>query len=797
MITQLIRQLLGYDESVQITWLDWFLRTATEWYTLAGIVAVAAVYSLVVYRHEKALSRVRRVLLGVVRAVVLCIVIVLLFEPAVAAEMRVKLPRTMLVLLDVSASMNDQDPRRSVADVHEAAVGTGAMPYGSDPAQMSEEVRQKSSTISRIDLAHGLLDKASVSLLPELSRNHSLRCFTFGEQLYPPKGTGEQATDAFRNAAAADKVTRLGDAIEAAAARFSGQSVAGMVVITDGASNGGAEPLEAARRMKENGIPLYTIGMGLANPPDVRIGNVIVAEHVFPRDRVPVRVELAQSGFVNQTVDLSVRLDGQQIASRKIVLKDRPSYEEIAFVPQDQAGKVKLEVSVAPLAGETTAENNTITRELNVIDKKIKVLYVEGKPRWEFRYLKRVLERDYRLDVKFLMTQGDPELAKNSQQYLLDFPQDAKAFDYDLVILGDVPASYFTRDQLARMEQLVKERAGSFLMIAGEAAAPQSYVGTPVADMLPVRARAEDPREVDDALTPVITPAGNLSAVTSLESPDEKNLLRWQNVHHMFKLPVLDGPKPGATVLAEVPRAAADGVAYPLIAWQRYQTGKTMFVGTDQLWRLRFKTGAKYHARFWGQAIQFLTLSRLLGEDKRVRIELSSPSRGAGAGYMKGERIEIVANVLSDAYEPVKASEYMLTVEGAGTRRELVLKPSGDMPGLYQGYFIADSAGKFRLKAPAADEAASNSPELEVKDVSLEGMEPAMQEALLRQMAAVSGGQYFAVRDVGNLLKLVNAEQRTVLERKERELWNLPLVLGVLVVLLGAEWFLRRKWDLI
>jgi hypothetical protein len=787
--------------------MDWFLRSPWPAIVLLALLAAAVAYVVFLYHRESALSKRRRALLGLFRATALAIVLVMLFEPTVAMELKSRLPRTMLVMMDTSKSMNIQDPRKSTPDLHEAAMGAGLMPYGSDPATMGQQVRSQldEKARTRLDLAKRILDNPNLPLLTELGKTYNLRYFTFGEKLVPLQGKGDSAADVLRGAVADGAVTALGASIEEALARYSGQSIAGIVVLTDGASNQGVEPLEVAKRLKEQGIPLYLLGLGLANPPDVKIQKVIVQDAVFPRDRVPVRVGLASSGYVNQSVELSASLDGQKVASRTVVLTDRPQFHELSFVPDNRQGKVRLDVTVSPLAGEISTANNKQTRELTVIDKKIQVLYVEGKPRWEFRYLKRVLERDYRLDVKFLMTQGDRDLADNNKQYLADFPEEAaKAFAFDLVILGDVPGpgaanSYFSKTQLERMAQHVREHAGSFLMIAGDQYAPASYAGSPIAEMLPVVIKPGESVEEPDTSFPLITPEGYQSSITSLESPAEKNQDRWAKVKPLLRLPQLEGAKPGAVVLAKLNRGG--GEPYPLVAWQRYRTGKAMYVGTDQLWRLRFLVGSKYHARFWGQAIQFLTLSRLLGEDKRIRMEMASPQDASqSAAYRTGERIEITANVLNDAYEPVKTPQYVVELEsaaGPAARREIRLDAVKDIPGLYQGYAILEQPGEYRLKTQAGDEAFSNSVKFTVEKAELEDLEIAMQEDLLKRMAAASGGKYVPVRDVPALVNALRSETRTIIERKERELWNLPAVLAVMLTLLGAEWLLRRKWDLI
>jgi hypothetical protein len=255
----------------------------------------------------------------------------------------------------------------------------------------------------------------------------------------------------------------------------------------------------------------------------------------------------------------------------------------------------------------------------------------------------------------------------------------------------------------------------------------------------------------------------------------------------------VDGVKPGATVLVALSEAAGgSSEPYPLVAWQRYGTGKSLFVATDQLWRLRFRQGDRYHARFWGQAIRFLTLSRLLGENKRIRLETS------GREYRAGERVEVFAKVLSDTYEPLELPAYSVELDGAQLTepRPLSLAPVPGVPGLYRGSFRAGGEGSYRLSAPAADRSYSRPVEFTVRAASREQIEPAMQAELLEKMAAISGGQMLEIRDLPALPGLLGTGARTLRVEEERELWDHWSIILVVLLCAGLEWFLRRRHDL-
>jgi len=790
-----LERLLGLDEVGAVTYFELLLRSPWPRLVILALLLVAIAYAVLLYRRETSLPRRRRVVLGVCRAAVLGLLVLALFEPILGLEMTVKARRTLLVLLDTSESMSTRDPRRTEEELKDAALALGKVPPADAAKPLPEAARVDAAAAPRIDLAKGILAHPTARLFEHLGESYTLRYFGFGERLEPAGGKGESAPDALRAAQATAKVTRLGTALQEAVDRNTGQPIAGVIVLTDGISNDGLEPLAVAQRLGERSIPIYPIGLGLPQPPDVRLRHLIVPDTVFHKDRVPVRVEIVSSGYAGRTANLSVSLDGQPAAAKAVNLTGAAQFEELQFIPETKSGAVKLEVAVSPQPGEISDANNRAARTLRVVNEKIKVLYVEGKPRWEHRYLRQVLLRDHRLDVKFLLTEGDRDQAQASEQYLVDFPEDAaKAFHFDLVILGDVPASYFARAQLARIEELVQKRGGSLLMLAGTRHAPVSYVGTPIASVLPVRLRTEGWQDVEESVVPVVAEGAGESAVMTLEVPAARNQELWSLVRPLYKLPVLEGAKPGATVLATLSRGSSRGEPYPLIAWQRYGSGKSLFVGTDQLWRLRFKQGDKYHARFWGQAIRFLTLSRLLGENKRIQIETDRQD------YRTGQRIQVSANVLDETYAPVKGPAFAASLDRTEPTRQsapLRLEQVPNIPGLYQGFFTPDLPGRYVVRAPGADPATATAPEFTVTAAPLEQLERAMQEDLLRRMAGVSGGRYVAVRDLAELERAVAGEQRTGVIRRERELWDLPIVFIAVLALLGVEWLLRRKYDLV
>lgn len=788
-------KLVGLEEVGPVTYFEWFLRH--PWPSFIVLVCILGAVAFVVrlYWRERGVSRRRRIFLGAFRAVLYTMLILLLFEPVFGLEMAVKLRQSLLVLLDTSESMAIADARRRERELEEAAMALGRLPFEKGAPPMDAKARAEASAARRIELAKGILDNPNLDVFQRLEADFKLRYFSFADTVVPASGEGEELAASLRKAAATGKSTRIGTAIDDVVARYSGQPIAGVVILTDGASNEGLEPLEVARKMKDRGIPIFPVGIGVPDPPDVRLEGLVVQDTVFAKDRVPVRFRITSKGFTGRHVDLVVTLNGQEIARKDIVLTGEPQFEELSFIPEEGQTALKLEVVATPLPGEVVADNNRASQNIRVIDEKIKVLYVEGKPRWEYRYLRAVLLRDHRLEVKFLMTQGDRDLAKASDRYLDRFPEVAgEAFIWDLVILGDVPSTYFTPAQLSRIEELVRARGGSLLVLPGHEHALTTYLGSPIEGILPVRLQPEAWESVEETVHPTPTSKGDEMTVVTLEVPEERNASRWAQVRPIYQVPAVAGAKPAATVLATLSDAPRRREPYPLVCWQRYGRGKAMFVGTDQLWRLRFKVGDKYHARFWGQVIQFLTLSRLLGENKRIQIETGRRA------FRTGERVPIYANVLSEAFEPVNLANYPIHIErpeGQAETLQVKLEPVKDVPGFYQGFFTPELDGRYVVRTGPADREFSNSVELQVATTPLEQLEPALQEDTLRKLAELSGGRYFAIRDLPALPEELRQELETTIVRREKELWDLPAIFILLVLCAATEWFFRRRYDLI
>jgi uncharacterized membrane protein len=769
---------------------------------LAAILAAIILLSLYLYRRPWGLPLWMRVSLAAARVVVLAMIAVSLLEPtAVVKETHTRV-RGLPVLLDVSESMSMKDQRKRSEDVADAAAALGMVTMedktGADSLVMGLDSNQRLaiSNSSRFDLAKSILTKSSRPALESLGAELDLSYHTFGETTRLISEENFITAKELDNLEAKGQGTSIAASLEAVA-NSGGVPPAGILLLSDGIDNTTSQRSEAVLRdLGARGIPVFTVPLGLPDPDDVSIRNIVMQEVAFSGDQVPIRVHIQSKGYERRTAKLTVKLNDRQVSQKRVRLEGGLQFEDIEFnVDLYEKGAARVEVAVEPFEDEVSMANNRLERSIRVVNEKVNVLYIEGNNRWEFRYLTAILKRDPRLNTTFISSSAGPDFARNSPEHLERFPSKREeAFKYDLVILGDVDSAFFTPEELGLLEELIRDRGGSLLVLCGPMDTPASFAGTPVETMLPVRFDAESEWELtSESAYPVLTSEGRSSMVMVLENEPEENDRIWSRVAPLDHLPPLLAAKPGATVLATLSETAEGSQRYPLVAWQRYGTGKCMSIATDRLWRLRFKTGDKYHWRVWSQSIQFLTLSRLMGEHKRIRLETHRTT------YERGEQARLYAHVLDEDYEPVSQPSFEITVKGVDgntLQESLNLQPDRDTPGLYEGFFTPSVAGRYRVEANEDDQEVSNTTEFQVADVKQELSRTDADIDQMKRIASLTGGASLGIRDLSQLPALLKNSPVETTVRSERPLWDNWIVVLILVALLGTEWILRRKHDL-
>lgn len=731
---------------------------------VVGTVGLGALAAWLYWRDRERLSLWQRSTLSVLRTVFFLLLLLLLLRPTLVVVLEGTIRQALLVLVDGSASMNIRDPRTDSEEQRRAALLTATK----NPA--------------RIELAQAALFGNNTKLAPRLERDLDLNYFRFGQQLetWEPGG-GTQPVKAV------SPVTALGDAVRDVVGRKRGQPVAGILLVTDGANNSGSAPLEAAALAKREAMPLYIYGVGMRSPKDVIVASVLAEDVVFVKDEVPVTVRVRGQG-VRQPVTVRLKVGDQQVDQQEIALTgEGEQIVTMKFTPAE-AGEVSVQASIEPLPDEVEKDNNAAAKTLRVIDQKIKVLYVERTPRWEFRYLQAAWLRDRRVELKCLLQEGDPAIASGGRSpYIARLPDSREELlKYDVIVLGDVDARRFSAKQMEAIADSVAKFGGGLIFVAGTSFNPAAYRGTPLEKLLPVELEATASPNVGRSIRLELTPAGRASPMLRLTEDAQENLGRWRDLPPIFWITPVSRTKPAAEVLV------TDSAKTPVWVLQRYGMGQVLFVGTDESWRWRKNVGDRYYAPLWGQTVQRMAMVRILGGAKRTQLIAERQQ------YSSGERVTIYARLYTEEFtpvvEPAVRGSYTRTKGGlTGEEKLAQLSPLPNQPGMYRCEFLAPPPGTYEFKVETDP---ATKLEFRVTQPKFELGDTAMNEPLLQQMAEASGGVFVREDGLTTLPDKIRQHVEKVRSTTDVELWCSPLYFLAVLGVIALEWILRKRWHL-
>ncbi len=773
------------------------------WVLLLAIGLIAlAVWT---YRNTERLTKRRRITLTTLRCVLLALLLLILLRPSVAFTVEGSIRRTLLLLVDGSASMQIQDPRHAPADIQRVNIATGV----ADPAKgLDQGPTGPPQSMARLDVVKNTLRNDKLRLLRRLNRDYDLRFFTFGDATaeLPPADPNDPAkTDAaWIDALKADApATAIGDALRQTLGRVRGQPLAGIVLVTDGAANAGEQPLGAAELAGVENVPLYVYGVGISEPRDIVVANVFGPEVAFFDDVLPLTVRVKARGLADQSATLKVELvrrdngQVQQTETRDIQLSDGEQAIAMKLTPKRPDASAKqieydIRASVAPRDDEAAKDNNLAATRVRVIDGKIKVLYVEQSPRWEFRYLQAMLLRDKRVELKCVLLEADASVAVGENTpYLPTIPAKREdLFAFDLIILGDVDPKAIRPEHASAITEFVSKFGGGLLFLAGRMHNPAEYTATGLEALLPIEGTADLGAGANEAgYRPIqveLTPAGKAETMLQLSDKPAENDTIWAKFPPIFWTAPVARAKPAARVLLADPspdRASRFG-PMPIIAMQQYGLGQVLFCGTDNTWRWRRNENEPRHAALWRQIVQRLALPHLMGESKRTQLTSDRKT------YTTGDRVGVYARLYTREFNPVTDPVVRGTYTVNGRSVPIELRPMPDQPGMYRGEFVAGEPGPYTFAVEVDPESKL---EFAVTPPRLELGETAMQEKLLRQLADASGGKFLREENLDSLPDLVKAKSETVRSTHNVELWANPFYFTIIVVVAGVEWFLRKR----
>lgn len=817
-MTELLLKLLNVpmNDAVRIAGASLAFRggLSTGWFVFLIVVTGGVVYWL--YRASPVtVARWRRNTLTALRVFFVVLLLALLLRPVLAFTVEGSIRRVLVLLLDGTASMQIKDPRLDANDQKRAAIARDILDPSKGLNQSLDGGRSREyEQVSRLDLTKSVLKNERLNLLPRLDREFDLAAFSFGQgtaelaarkrgaETNSAAGKGKDKSMAIETFDWVDRLeaaapsTAIGDAIRNVLNRKRGQPLAGIVLVTDGVNNSGSPPREAAALARQEGVPLYVYGVGITSPRDIIVQNLFAPDVTFVRDELSATVRVRGQGLNGETAELQLKLGEQVVAKKEITFSsDGEQVVPMKFTPQT-LGEFDLTAGIEARSDETVKDNNSRTQRLKVIDAKIKVLLVDQSPRWEFRYLQAMLLRDRRVDLKCFLAEGDPGISRTPDTpYLPAFPaRRDELFKFDLIILGDVDPRVLNAQHQDNLNKFVSDFGGGLLVLAGKRFMPAAYRRSTLDKMLPVEF---DPLTLESSQDPIaekpiqlqLTAAGRASAMLRLSDKDEENAQLWAKLPPIYWVAKVSRPKPAAEVLLVDPDPAKESRfgKMPVVAVQQYGLGQVMFVGTDNTWRWRKNAGDFYYTLIWGQISQRISIQRLLGVSKRTQLNTDRQN------YFTGDRVTIYARLYSGVgFDPVQertVKGFFGLQSGSGARSEVTLRPVPEQPAVYRGEFIAPSAGAYGFWVEIDPD---TSLEFNVTEPKFEFGETAMNEPLLKELAASTGGQYFREENLYQLPETISAKSERVQSPLEVELWASPLYFLLMLGVVTVEWILRK-----
>jgi hypothetical protein len=784
---------------------------------------IAVVLLVVLYREERRLvTRGAGLFLISLRLAAAAALVLALFEPIAARSLVETQKGRVIVAVDVSESMSTVDPGRSPENAVKLAKVLGLAP--------GETV----AGLSRRDVVRRLIE-GTRSPMARLAAEHSVETVTFARETETASLAG--LAESLKNRPTPPGPSLLRTDWEPALARAleSGNGQApciGVVLLTDGQSNAAPVRASAVDRLAARGVPVYPLLIGSSVPPrDVAIAAVRAPEIAYRGDVATIEATIKIDGFAGAQVGVTLERPGAQSLRQTVrAPASAGGARPVASfsVPLDAVGVVPLSIAVEPLEGDTRPDNDRRRVSIQVADDKARVLLVDDEARWEFRYLRNALERDARVALRTVVFHQPPASGALAQTYESAVPplpdpsqnQVDPLGSFDAIMVGDVspaegPSSFWTR-----LEAFVAERGGTLIFSIG----PRNWASLArhetARKLLPViEARAIEPTAgaagLDQRALPpgvVIRPIAAAVGGTSwpmlqFDAAPDRNQSIWAGLPRIPWV-IAGRAKPGARVLAA---AGADDTA-AVMAAQPYGLGKVLWVGTDGTWRWRFRTGERYHHRFWGHVVRWAASGKLAAGNAFVRF---GPEK---ARFEEGERIRLQARI-SEGVDGV-GPDLLIAAKifkadsstDANNGEPVAVVPLRALSGQPRT-FAADDAltltvGRYvmRLDVPQLADALQlgAGANLKVPEAAFEIVDAETSERIelaaardqVEQLATATGGRVLADHEAEELAPLLRARIKQTTRVVETRLWDQPAYLLLLFAILTVEWVARKRFGL-
>ena len=775
---------------------DLILRGFLPPWLAVALLALCALLAVFVYRREAGrIPAWKRGVLAAIRVGTFATLVALATKPSLVRDVAGEKPRPVVILADDTQSMTTRDPRPLTIDRFRAALAFDLIAPDSRPTGSADVPATTPAEPSRLELEKALLTNQRLDLIGRLAARNPVQPGRFG--------TGRAALDPrdpgwVQTLTGTEPRTALVDTIGDLLKRDPSDLPAAIVAFTDGRDNASrATAATVGAECGRLGVPLHLVVIGGAAAGQVVLREVGAPETVYVDDTAAVPIRFRAKGAAGGQAELTLKLGGREVARKLVPVADGEDQREVLTFDPVKAdalpGKQDLTVAVRVVT-DTAPVGDEVVKAVRVIDRKLKVFVAERVPRWDYKFLQRALLRDRRVEARFWLAGADREALNSGPPYLPEFPATREELaEYDLLVLGDLPASAFTPARLESIREFVAEGGGLIVIAAPKGELP-TWVGTPLADVLPTELLPDPPAigPQTETFRPVPTPSGARAAALKLGDDPQQTAAIWAELPGVYAYAPLGRLKPAAEVLLVHPSVKGlDGKPAAILASHYYGKGYVLFSAIDETWRWRYNAGDKYFGRYWTQLVYLAGAPRTLGT-KLTQLSLDTPDP------VLGQASSLYARLLKPDLTPRTADSVEATIErldaepgDAGRTSRLTLRQLPGQPGEYTsaipfnrvGKFVVtvDNAGnpgifEYRVTLPPDHELSPGGPD----------------EELIAKLAELSGGAAYREEDLTRLPGAIEPKSTPTVTREETVLWGW-WSFALVLVLLTLEW-VGRRW---
>jgi len=793
---------IGAATPVQTSY-HWVLGAAHPWliWTLLIAAAAAGWWS---YRRQSAEKKIR-VTMGLTRAAALAAVVLLLGEPALVRQNTVRDPSVIALWVDTSLSMTLRDQYADAPTIKLAMQASNDVEHSGDP----------DARPSRYDLARLLLNQSQTQWLGVLAQRQQVALFTGATQaqLVGIADNPDQLDGLFGKLAAMAPdgiATDVPAVVTGIFQNLQGRPISAVILLTDGRTTTGGSADAARNLARINVTPIFAVPIGMKTQPfNLALEQITAPHNAFVQDPIAVTGQLRVTGAtkeVHTVVDL-YQTDaagnlGSTIADQPIdITPGDQTYDIHLLFHPSVPGDYHLVVKVDPVTGQLTEAGNQVGGIFaHVVDTPVKVLYVDGYPRWEYRYVKNDLVREKTVLLSCLLLSADDEFAQEGTLPITRFPETQDEMNhYDVLLLGDVDPNYFSDAQIKLIVNFVGQYGGGLGMIAGSDFSPWAYARTPLAALLPVSPGQQNP-ESQSGITPAadepfelhLTPAGRASMLFHFFDDEDENLRQISEMPPLYWFAQVQGLQPSAEVLADLPSRMINGEPAPLIVFGRYGAGQTMFSAIDDTWRWRYYHGDPLFQNYWLEMIRLLARSRVFGAQAGLELQASAQQ------IQVGQDVQLFLRLHDPTLQDQMPATIQMQVQGPAGEQTVELAPQDANHNEYQGDLTLWQTGRYTI-SPAAGSLPGQVKPVEISAIlpNWEFDDPRTDIPALESFTSGTGGRVIMPLQTSELQALIADRSVETIQQQSTELWNKPIALGILVVLLTVEWVLRKRAGLI